>query len=60
MAIFICYTILALLFFLLATGKFKPKTWQELPPQKVKLIRFGCFFFSAVITLNLLTRLFTR
>lgn len=58
MIIVICYIFLALLFLLLATGIFQPKTWQELPETKIKLIRFGCYFFFFVISLNLLSRLF--
>ena len=54
----ICYIILATLFLLLATGIFKPQTWRDLPEGKIKLMRFGCFFFFAVIALNLIARLF--
>lgn len=56
MLVSICYVILALIFLLLATGKFKPKTWRELPERRIQLMRFGCFFFFAVITLNLVGR----
>jgi len=58
MIVVICYIILALLFLLLATGKFKPRTWQDLPEPKIKLMRFGCFFFFVVIALNLVARFF--
>ena len=58
MIVVICYIILALLFLLLATGKFKPKSWQDLPERKIQLIRFGCFFFFVVITLNLIGKVF--
>jgi len=58
MIVVICYAVLALLFLLLATGKFQPKTWRSLPERKVQLMRFGCFFFFLVITLNLVARVF--
>jgi len=58
MVVIICYTILALIFLLLASGIFKPGTWRELPERKVQLMRFGCFFFFVVIAINLLSRLF--
>jgi len=57
MVVTICYSILALIFLLLASGIFKPGTWRELPESKVKLIRFGCFFFFVVIIINVLSRL---
>jgi hypothetical protein len=58
MFIIVSYLILAILFLLLATGIFRPKTWRELPEKKVKLIQFGCYFIFVVIILNLLARFF--
>ena len=58
MFVIISYIALAIIFLLLATGIFRPKTWHELPERKIKLMTFGCYFFFVVITLNLLARLF--
>lgn len=58
MFIIVSYLILAILFLLLATGIFRPKTWHDLPERKIKLMRFGCYFISVVISLNLLARFF--
>jgi hypothetical protein len=57
MGIIIAYSILALLFLSLATGIFKPKTWQDLPKRYTTFLRFGCFFGFLVIVFNVVRRL---
>ena len=59
MTIAICYTILGAIFLALATGIFRPRSWQGLPEARIKLIRFGCLFFAIVIILNLARTLFS-
>ncbi len=50
------YSVLALVFFSLSIGWFKPKRWNELTDKHVKVLKIGCFFGFLVILANIVAK----
>lgn len=57
MGIVVAYSLLALVFFAMSIGLYKPKTWNDLTENHVKILRFGCFFGFLVIAANIVGKL---
>ena len=57
MGVVVAYSILALVFLALATGKFKPRKWNDLTDKHVKILKFGCFFGFLLIVANIVAKL---
>lgn len=57
MGIVVAYLVLAVVFFALSTGLYKPKRWHDLTDKHIKILRIGCFFGFLVILVKIAGKL---